>query len=319
MSVLIKRRLKSITATGKLTKAMQMIAASNMKRAVKNTLASRPFTLATWQILTSISQNLEPDVVKNSPFLTPRPGYDTLHRMIASKRGLCGSCHRNLEKKLRRFLTTPAAAAAASPVASSAATTKTTPKITPHHAALVVGKKGETLAHKLGLPIIASFTNLENRFTAADLAAIYHLLSEEFFAGHYQRVQIFYTDYVNTLVQTPRQRQILPLVANELQAIIAEITPATLPDSPHHPPYLIEPHASAVLTSALPLLIRALVYHALLESQASVSSARLIAMKNATDAATDMKEALTLTFNQLRQEKITAEIAQIAASKAALE
>ncbi|MDR0462653.1 MAG: ATP synthase F1 subunit gamma [Pseudomonadales bacterium] len=302
-SLLIKRRIKSVTATSKLTKAMQMIAAVNMKRAVKNAIASRPFTHATWKVLYQISDNLDFSKYKH-PYLELREGNKALIVIMASNRGLCGAFHANLEKNIRQTI-----------------------ELNKEHgldfdySAIVIGKKGENIAKKLGIPMVASFTHLENRIADTDVNAIFKVVSEEYLEGNFDRVILFYTDHINTMIQIPHARQLLPIVPEDLIETIKEIPGKKMDFENRHQKieYKAEPDFTAVLDSALPLLIRAIIYHALLESKASAESARMIAMKNASESAIEMKDSLTLAFNQIRQGKITAEIAEIAASKAALE
>ncbi|MCL2109985.1 ATP synthase F1 subunit gamma [Microgenomates group bacterium] len=297
---IIKQRIKSVLVTSKMTKAMQMIAAVNMRKAVDRKVAARPFTYAAWKILAHLVRD-DDEAVKKSVYLREREGNKTLIVLLASNRGLCGGFHSNLERRVRQYMNKYEGR---------------------EFSAIVIGRKGEKIAKKLSIPMVASFTNLESTITRANRTAIFQVMQEEFLNKKVDRVVIIYTDHMNTMTQVPRVRQVMPLNITDLQDILEIIARKEGREADKNQSkidYLMEPNKAQVVDEVVPLLIRAHLYHALLENKAASESARMMAMQKATDAAEEMVETLTLAYNQVRQAKITNEIAEIAASKAALE
>ena len=202
---------------------------------------------------------------------------------------------------------------------------------------VTIGKKGTDLARRLGWNIVATFNNLNNNPKIADVRPVGTLAINDFVSGKYDAVYLAYTDFISSLRQVPNMKQLLPLTA---EIVMGEMgTPSNSPSergrkdfsSPargevrrggsgaYSHDYLFEPTPTEVLDGMLPRLVEVQVYQAILESSASEHSARMVAMKNASDAARDMIDDLTFTFNQARQSAITREIAEISAGKAALE
>ncbi len=154
------------------------------------------------------------------------------------------------------------------------------------------------------------------------------MIEDEFATGKYQKVVIFFTRYLSTMVQKPVMRQLLPISRDEVARVMDEwnqmqtqqeskIVRENLPEK--RVKFEVEPDDAALMSAVFKLLLKTTLHHCVLTSKASVESARMLAMKNATDAAGEMKEVLTLNYNQLRQSKITNEIAEISAGRAALE
>jgi len=186
---------------------------------------------------------------------------------------------------------------------------------------ITIGKKSENLVKKLGKNIIATFSKLTYLPSVEDIRPVIKIIQDEYVAKNYDKVVIVYTDYVSSLVQQTKIRQLLPISKVDLEKQIAEMDNLAKEYGIDEPKleYKVEPSPEQVLTHIIPRLIEMQVYHAILESNASKESARMLAMRNATDAADDMVGDLTFAYNQIRQMKITQEIAEISAGRAALE
>ncbi len=323
---LIKRRIKSIESTRKLTKAMQMIAAVNMRKAVTKTQAAQPFVMETLSLLDHFAKYIEKQQI-NHPYLKEKPLEKVLGVIITSNRGLCGSFHSQLEKKVKQIVKEPQMILTYPFDEMSAAEKENKQKI--DFEWLVIGKKGERIVKKLDQNVIACFNQLNEKLDSNELEVIFKMIVDEFATGKYQKVIIFYTRYINALVQKPLMRQLLPISTPEVARVVDEWNLMQKNEvykfnqdeekSKKATNFLVEPSNSALITTVFRLLLKTTLYHCVLTSKASVESARMVAMKNATDAAGDMKDILQLAYNQLRQSKITNEIAEISAGRAALE
>ncbi|MEK9152663.1 MAG: ATP synthase F1 subunit gamma, partial [Patescibacteria group bacterium] len=205
--------------------------------------------------------------------------------LFSSDRGLCGGFNAQMLKVLADFM-------------------KTAPERVDF---VTVGRKGQDALKRQGMKIAATFTDLANNPKSTGIRPIADLAITDFIGGVYDRVYIATTDYRTALVQKPVIHELLP---------IAKIT-AERQETGHE--FVFEPSAAAVLDRMLPRLVEVQLYQALLESSASEHSARMLAMRSASDAASDMIDDLTFTFNQARQAGITREIAEISSGKAALE
>jgi F-type H+-transporting ATPase subunit gamma len=186
---------------------------------------------------------------------------------------------------------------------------------------ITVGKKGAAAVRKLGKNITATFDDLAHLPGIEDVRALSRIVIDDYAAKKYDKVVIAFTDYVSPVIQKPKLRQVLPVSKIDIEKQLADIDNLAKEYGLDEPAmeYKVEPDARAVLTEILPRLVEMQTYHAILESNASKESARMVAMRNATDAATDMVANLTLIFNQMRQAGITQEIAEISAGRAALE
>lgn len=264
-----------------VTKAMQLVAASRMRRAQQSVLASRPYEEKLRTVLNDLAPYADPEI---SPLLRRREVKRVAIVLVTTDRGLVGSLNVNLTRTALRF-------AQEQPSASF----------------IAVGRKGVATIRRLRLPLTAEFTNLGDRPTTADTNIIARVAQEEFLTGKVDEVYLAFTKFVNTLRQTPEIRRLLPLVPEEED--IDELPPLQ---------YIFEPDAETVLNAVLPRLIEVSVYQSILESQASEQSARMVAMRNATDAATDLIDEITLAANKARQGRITKEMLEIASGAEAL-
>jgi F-type H+-transporting ATPase subunit gamma len=277
----IRLRVRSIRNIQQVTKAQQTISASKMRRAQEAVLASRPFEEKLREVLNDLAPYAEPDA---SPLLERRTVRRALIVLITSDRGFVGAMNTNtVRTALRQSEQLPSASW------------------------VLVGRKGIAQLRRFNVTSVAEFSGLGDRPTAADTNPITRVAMDEFIGERVDEVYLAFTRFVNTLRQVPTVRRILPLVPAEEEAG----TRAPLQ-------YIFEPDAATVLGVVLPRLIEISVYQAILDNLASEHSARLIAMRNATDAAGDLIQDLTLQANKARQWRITKEMLEIASGAEAM-
>jgi F-type H+-transporting ATPase subunit gamma len=294
----IRRRIKSVGNTKKITKAMELVAAAKMRKAVASAVAGRPYAEAARRAIADVATATDPSA---HPLLRQGSGSRDLVLIFSTDRGLCGAVNARLFAELGKFLKGRDADFA------------------------VAGKKAQQWAAKRGTGLVASWPAFSNNPTAADVRPVAALAVSDFLAGKYGRVWIAATDFKSALTQTAAVRQLLPLSLAEAGPAgpMAEAQgddEATLEpqQSEADSAFLFEPSARAVLDAVLPRLVESLVWQAALEASASEHSSRMLAMRSATDNAIEMIDDLTLAFNQARQAGITREIAEISAGAAAL-
>ncbi|MFZ2192972.1 MAG: FoF1 ATP synthase subunit gamma [Candidatus Moraniibacteriota bacterium] len=312
----IKRRIKSIQNTGKITRAMEMVSAAKMRRAISSVLAIRPYAHSAWSVLTNLARSFEK---KQGGLLEVREVKSVLAIAITSNRGLCGSFNSQLTKKIKEELANPK-----NLKINRIGTKKIESKITDEELKIdfiTVGRKGENVVKRTGNEIVASFNDLTYLPKFEAVRAVGKVVIDDYLAKKYDKVVIFYTDYVSAIKQETKVRQILPLSKIDLEKQLAEMDVLAEEYGLKKPKseYKVEPSPAEVLDHIIPRLIEMQIYHAILESNASKESARMVAMRNATDAAKEMADDFTLAYNQIRQMKITQEIAEISAGMAALE
>lgn len=291
----IKRRIKSVKNTKKITKAMELVAASKMKRAVSSTLASRLYAGYSWEILTSIAKNLEEN---KNPLFIEREVKNILIVLITSNRGLCGAYNAQVIKKTISLL-----------------------KLQDQNINIdfiTIGKKGDTALRRLGKNIIASFTELPDNITLSDILPISKLSIDEYSILRYDRVLVAYTDYISALTQKPNIKQILPISKDSLKEVIDSLEKENEhkkinEEKEQKIDYLFEGDFDKLIESLAEKLTRMQIYQMILESNASEQSSRMVAMKNASEASGEMIDDLTLVFNKARQANITREISEISA------
>ncbi len=275
----IRRRIKSVKNTAQITRAMQLVAAAKMKKAQDQALAGRDYATQLNGVLQDISEGFSETT---HPLLEKREGNRELVLVISTDKGLCGPLNTNLSRKLRD-------------------------SVSPDADYVTVGRKLRIMLEKLGKEVIADFS-VKDPVPFADARAIAKLLAKQFLDGKYDKVSIAYTKFVNTLSQTPEVVQLLPV---EPPTGYAEATDTN--------EYLFEPTTEEVLGAILPLYVNFRVFQALVESRASEHSARMVAMKAATDNAKKFIKELTLEYNKLRQGAITAELLEITTAMKAME
>jgi F-type H+-transporting ATPase subunit gamma len=292
----IKRRIKSVKNTKKITKAMELVAASKMKRAISRTLASRLYSSYSWDILTSLSERLEGDIT-NKFFIENGNKEKYLIVLITSNRGLCGGYNSQVIKK----------------TISSIKNEVSNENVD----IIAVGKKGDNAMRRTGQNIVASFTDMPSSISLQSILPISTYITNEFKEGKYGRIYIAYTDFVSALTQKPKVKKILPISKEELRESLEESLKEKLPTKKEIP-YLFEGETEKILNTLSEKLIRMQIYQMFLESNASEESSRMVAMKNASEAAGEMIDDLTLVFNKARQAGITREISEISAGMASV-
>jgi len=279
---LIKRRIKGIQSTAKITRAMEMIATSKMRKAQERGLAGRPYAEKIMQVMADLAA-LRREGEEMHPLLQSRPVKKIGILHITPDRGLCGGLNTNLNRKTTGFILEQEA-----PVSM-----------------VTVGRKGRDFMRRLGREIRAEFTNLGDRPGWLDTLPISRIVIEDYTGGEIDRVYIVYPQFISTMAQKPVVHQILP------------VEPAEIPTA-QNVDYIYEPGPAEVLGQLLPRFVEMQVYHAILESIASEQSARMVAMRNATESAGELIEELTLMYNKARQEMITKELLDITGGAAAL-
>jgi F-type H+-transporting ATPase subunit gamma len=282
----LTRRIKSIKSTRKVTRAMQMVSAAKMRKSQSATLASRNYAELAWELINALNPTGQMDI----PLLRQFPESNKLGIVvISSNRGLVGSFNTNLYNKVKEL-------------------EQANPDLQTEM--VVMGRKVRDIALRLRKDIVAEFPKVDTVIPVEEIYPLAKLLTERYTAGEYCKVVVVYNHFVSTLVQQPRAKQVLPLVP-EKSPEGAKPSDTDLS--------LFEPSPKAVLEHLLPRIIESQLYQAVLENDASEHSARMVMMKNATEAAGDLIDDLTLTYNQLRQSKITTELSEITAGKIALE
>jgi len=278
----VRRRIKGVTNIAKITRAMEMIAASKMRRAQEAGLAGRPYSEKIHQVLADLAA-LPQAGDSVHPLLQRRPVNKIVVVHITPDRGLCGGLNANLNRRLAGFVLEQSA-----PVS-----------------VIAVGRKGVDFMRRCQQPVIAEFTGLGDRPSLLDTLPISHIIIEDFTSGTVDEVYLAYSRLITTMVQKPVLVKIIP------------VEPAAIP-AIENVEYIYEPGPAAVLEDLLRRFVEMQVYHAVLESIASEQSARMVAMHNATDNAKELIGDLTLMYNKARQEMITKEIIDITSGTVAL-
>lgn len=291
----IKRRIKSVKNTKKITKAMELVSASKMKRAISATLASRLYAEYSWEVLTSIATNIKDST--NSLF-KEREVKNILFILITSNRGLCGAYNAQVIKKAISLL-------------------KLEEKNT-NIDFITIGKKGDTAMRRIDKNIIASFIELPDKVSISDILPISKLVMDEYISLRYDKVLIAFTDFISALNQKPNIKQILPISKKDFAEALLWPCESKASAKKQKTDYLFEGDFDTLISSLAEKITRMQIYQMLLESNASEQSSRMIAMKNASDASGEMIDDLTLVFNKARQANITREISEISAGMASV-
>lgn len=287
---LIRSRIKSIKNTRKITKAMELVAASKMKKAVQMTVNSRAYASTSKALVDEIQKLVSPKMHKMlfGGVRKDKKALKTLVIVCASDRGLCGGFNAQCLKKMMEFFKE---------------------REGDDLSVITVGKRANRAVHRTGFPILAAFEAISNAPSFARSKPVGLLAAQTFISRKVDRVFIVYMDYKSAMVQVPTVEQLLPIIPeHELEGRAHKKSEV-----------LFEPDPNVVLEMLLPKFVEIRIYQALLESSASEHSARMMAMRSATDNATEIVEALVLSYNQARQASITQEISEISAGKAAIE
>ena len=282
----IRRRIKSIRNIGQLTKAMQMVAASKMRRAQQNALAGRPYAALMNKVLVSLQQRTDH---KLHPLLEVRPVKKELVLIISTDKGLAGALNTNLFREVAHF--------------------------DPANTVYVVqGRKARQFVTRTKRELLADF-ELKDAPSFVETKPIAKFYTEKFLNHEVDKVSVVYTHFINTVNQKPVIETLLPITEFDFVKH-GEASAETNADPLVG--YLFEPSAEAVLDIMLPYYLQYQVYQMILDARASEHSARMVAMKNATDNAKEFIRDLTLEYNKMRQASITTELLEIATAQMAL-
>lgn len=299
----IRRKIKSIRNTRQITKAMELVAASKMRKAVSNTLAIRPYARLAQALLANLSDKTGENL---HPLLAKRETRRVLVILISTDKGLCGGLNTQLFRKFTEYL--------------NAEKKKAHP---PQIFFIAIGKKAQNFLRRTNQNVIAAYGAMSSHPTLSDTFAISKMILNDYGSGSYDKVMLIYTDFISAINQKPTIRRLLPLSRYALEEMVEGLeTKSHHADTPTEKAafteYLFEPSPDCVLEMLLPRLTEMQIYQAILEATASEHSSRMFAMRNATDSATEIIDDLTLMYNQIRQAGITAELAEISAGRAVL-
>lgn len=297
----IRRRIGSAKNISQITRAMEMVAASRMKRAQQAVHAGRPYADKLAEVIRHLAaRTAGQDAEATHPLLQARPIKNIAVIMMSADKGLAGALNTNVIRRTTRFIQNEVEGADV--------------KLIP------VGRKGRDFMIRYGRQIIAEFTNLGDRPELSTVYPIARVATEEFLSGRVDAVYLVYTDFVNTLIQRPTLFRLLPVDISQIgdeRSVPGDDTASG--DTGGTPvDYIYEPGTAEVLAQIVPRYLEVQLYQALLEHNASEQSARMVAMRNATENAKDMISDLTLAYNKLRQANITREIIEVSSGASAL-
>ena len=306
----ITRRIKSVKNTKKVTKAMELVSAAKMRKAVEAVLKTRSYANLSWLTVLNLAKAAE----RNEQLHELLKRRQEIKRvgivLITSNRGLCGGFNANIINK-------------------------TVKSVSQHDNIatefILLGKKGAVAHRRFGFNLAAEFNKPDVVTQVAEALPVAKMIIKDYLAGRYDKIMLAYTDFVSAVKQVPRVKQLLPIdlkTADESLGIIGkesnvamtkEIIAAKQQKYFTNQEYIFEPNPREVLNEMIPRLLEIQMFQALLESNASEHSARMLAMRNASDAADDMVDDLTLYYNKARQANITREIAEVVGGAQALQ
>ena len=288
----VRLRIRSVKNIAQVTRALQAVSASKVRKAMQAMMNTRPYATKAWQVLTHIAR--QPGRANLHPLLTPRPeDRAELVVLVTGDRGLAGAYNSNVVRfALHEFNQRSV------PVKF-----------------IAIGRKGRDMLIRRRKSLLAEFSNLPAAPSFADVSAIGRLAVEEFLTGRVDRVYLVYTDFVTMARQVPTMKQLLPL---EFESGAGRVEDFVQASGKVEAAYIYEPSESEILDNIVPRFTALQVYQAVMESLASEHAARMVAMKNATDAATELSGALQLEYNKARQQGITNAMLDIAGGAEAL-
>lgn len=283
----IRRRIKSVKNLAQITRAMEMVSASRLRRAQRNVLATRPYADRILEVMSELTARSRGGGAGG--LLDVRPNVKAIAVIVVTPdRGLAGSLVSNVLRRMSRF------------VLDEHQKGRTVDLI-------AIGKKGRDFAVRNKLPLVAELTKLGDFPSLENILGVATVGINGFRETNYDEVYVLYAEFVNTLVQRPRLKRLLPVEV-----------PTDVPVT-RNTDFTYEPGQEEVLRALLPRFVEVQLYQSILEAIASEHSARMIAMRNATDNAKDLRRDLTLSLNKTRQANITKEVSEIAAGTAALQ
>lgn len=277
-TITLKRRIQSVKNTRQITKAMELVSASKMRRAQEHAVRSRAYRNLARKILSRLSEVID---ISKHPLYQQRAVTRRLYVLVTSDRGLAGAYNSNV---LRRF-TAEVKADRAAGVASSV---------------ILLGRKGASVVSRIkGIEVLAAYEHFPEQPAANDIRPILETVVAQFKDAHTDAVDVIYTDYISSVNQEVKVDRLLPAVFQKVR-LSEDLEPA-----------IVEPDPQTVLEQVSERLVEAQLTQAVIEAQASEQSMRMMAMKNATDNANELIDDLTLAFNTARQAAITQELAEI--------
>jgi len=286
----VKQRIKSVKNISQVTRALQAVSASKVRKAIDQLEDTSPYSIKAWQVLQHIAE--QPDRSTLHPLLEKHsPVKEILAVVISGDRGLAGAYNSNVIRAVDDW----------------AAEMEGSIKY------ITVGRRGRDQLLRRGREILAEFSNLPPQPSYADISPIGYLAINQFLAHDVDQVYLIYTQFVNRMIHRPVVKKLLPLetdLEDRVKKFEGEV--------PLVGGYIFEPDQQSLLKAILPRFTVLQVFHAVIESLASEHSARMVAMKNATDNATDLADALQLEYNKARQQAITNEMLDIAGGAEAI-
>lgn len=294
----VKNKIVATKKTGQVTKAMEAVSAVKMRKSQERAFTGRPYVRSAVRILARLVSSRE---VLAHPLIQSREARRRLVILVTSDKGLAGSINSAVLKQMDQLL--------ADGLPSDI---------------LAIGRKAVDYANRMGLDIVSEYTNISDGVGIEDVSGMVETVMKKFEDLEYSSVEIVYQNFISTFEQQPTHRRVLPLDPAELQFILSGIKPRSGKWSDEEAisskvvDHLVEPSSEMVMSSLIPRLVKIIIYHALLESKASEHSARMVAMKNATDKSKELIKSLTIKYNKVRQAKITAEISEITAGAEAI-
>lgn len=287
----IRRRIRSVKNTAQITKALQMVASSKMRRAQERVQQARPFAEQIRELVSRLANASGDDLGEGVALLTQRPVHNVGFIVITPDRGLCGALPSNINRK---------AAASALEIQNNGGNQGERPQVD----FIAVGRKGRDFIVRTQQNLIAEFTNYGDNPSISDATAISQVATDAFLKGEVDAVYLVYAKFVNTVTQQPITIQLLPVQPPAQEEEHND-------DHKKRVDYIYEPDARTIFEALLPRYVDVQVYQALLETIASFYSAQMVSMKNATDSALDLVQDLTLAYNKGRQAAITTQILEV--------
>lgn len=288
----LKKRIASVKNTKKMTRAMEMVSAAKMRKSVTATQRTRLFTALNREIVSHLS------FVEgvSHPLMEQKENGKILLVLLTSNRGLCGSYNSNVIKDTKQYLTKNGIEDVD---------------------VLGIGKKSAVFCKRYGFPLIGVYEEFSDKPEFDVVLPVVKRIVNEFILGNYGRIIVAFTDFTSPIVQQATVRQLLPLTKEAFESF-QEKKEAGESVEPIES-YIFEPSQQEIVDEIVPRLVEVLFYQMILESSASEHSSRMIAMKNATDNASELIEDMTLVYNKARQAAITQEISEIVGGAVALE
>ena len=287
----IKQKMKSVANIGKITKAMEMISVSKMKRAITKRNSSLLFAEESFALLENLSVHKGLD----HPYLETGKGEKILVLVIASNKGLCGGYNINVSKQVTKFV-------------------KQHPNTDID--VVAVGRQAVKIAGRNDLNLLASFDEFSDYYTASEVRSLLHFLFEKYDSGEYSEIHVAYTEFLSSISYEAQIKTFLPFDITKAHVDVAEDN--NKKENKNFALYSFEPSEQEVLNTVIPAVLMTVLYQYLLEGLASEHSSRVSAMRNASDNAAELGEELRINFNRARQAAITQEIAEIVGGSSAV-